>query len=268
MHYILNADNYISAISFGCDIECADGYCQEYTGGIPTGYTSLDAWYAAESEKLYRWKIVNGQLTVDADAVAPAPDKLPYAPAGYGLGGAVQYLSWADIDSYTERGWFNFTGSDVTFANITCSNGYLEVAGFNASWLTQKLHLIIGGGTNYTLMRDRINGVWGEWEWENPPMVPGFEYRTTERWNNKAIYAKCVDCGYMPRNDTKYVAHGVVSTATYTSVRMVFQYKGTACEAVKGGGDAINISEGNIKIVTNWSAGDYRVYAFLKYVKE
>lgn len=71
MHYILNADNYISAISFGCDIECADGYCQEYTGSVPPGYTSLDAWYVAEGEKLYRWKIVNGQLTLDVDAVAP-----------------------------------------------------------------------------------------------------------------------------------------------------------------------------------------------------
>ena len=71
MHYILNADNYISAVSFGCDIECADGYCQEYTGSVPPGYTSLDAWYAAEGEKLYRWKIVNDQLTLDVDAVAP-----------------------------------------------------------------------------------------------------------------------------------------------------------------------------------------------------
>lgn len=112
-----------------------------------------------------------------------------------------------------------------------------------------------------------INGLT---EWINPPMVLGTEYRTTERWNDKPVYTKCVDCGNMPASATKYVAHGVVSGATYVSVRLVFQYGDTACEVVKGGegDDVVNISGANIKIVCNWSAGNYQGYAFLKYVKD
>ena len=33
---------------------------------------------------------------------------------------------------------------------------------------------------------------WLEWEYANPPMEPGVEYRTTERWNGKAVYKKLV----------------------------------------------------------------------------
>lgn len=71
MRYITNADNYLVTVSFGGNVECEHGVCTEYTGGVPAGYTSLEAWYAEEVEKFYRWKIVNGQLTMDAGAAAP-----------------------------------------------------------------------------------------------------------------------------------------------------------------------------------------------------
>ena len=43
----------------------------------------------------------------------------------------------------------------------------------------------------------KTNGAW-VWEWVNPPMVPGVEYRTTERWNGSPVYCKVVDCGEIP----------------------------------------------------------------------
>ncbi len=52
MRYIVNANNYITAISFGCKIECQDDGCTEYTGSVPTGYTSLEDWYADEAERV------------------------------------------------------------------------------------------------------------------------------------------------------------------------------------------------------------------------
>lgn len=41
----------------------------------------------------------------------------------------------------------------------------------------------------------KTNNVWQPFEWENPPMVLGVEYRTTERYLGKPVYAKLVDCG-------------------------------------------------------------------------
>jgi hypothetical protein len=36
---------------------------------------------------------------------------------------------------------------------------------------------------------------WEPWEWVNPLMEIGIEYRTTERWMGKPVYTTLVDCG-------------------------------------------------------------------------
>ena len=72
MRYIADSDGYVKEVSFGADIVCNGQECTEYTGDVPTGYTSLEAWFLAEGEKLYRWKIVSGNLTLDSTAVAPS----------------------------------------------------------------------------------------------------------------------------------------------------------------------------------------------------
>ena len=71
MRYITNADNCLVSVSFGADIECAWGVCREYTGAVPSGYSSLEDWYTEEAEKLCRWKVVSGNLTLVAGAVVP-----------------------------------------------------------------------------------------------------------------------------------------------------------------------------------------------------
>ena len=40
-----------------------------------------------------------------------------------------------------------------------------------------------------------VPDVWNSWEWINPPMLLGTEYRTTERYLGKPVYAKLVDLG-------------------------------------------------------------------------
>lgn len=71
MRYIVNESNYITAVAFGCELACQGYECVEYTGSVPTGYTSLEDWYAGEGEQLHRWKVVDGELTQDSTATAP-----------------------------------------------------------------------------------------------------------------------------------------------------------------------------------------------------
>lgn len=56
---------------------------------------------------------------------------------------------------------------------------------------------------------DNGDGAWGEWEWFNPPMLLGVEYKTTERYLGKPVYYKIVDCGQIA--DNKQVEHGIVN---------------------------------------------------------
>lgn len=77
MRYIANSDGYLRQVSFGADIVCNDQECTQYTGAVPADYSSLEDWYRLEGEKLYRWKIVSGQLMLDSDAKAPRDTAYP-----------------------------------------------------------------------------------------------------------------------------------------------------------------------------------------------
>ena len=65
MRYILNNEGYIYDISFGADIYCELGNCTQYTGEIPSGYTSLEEWHDNELDRLNAWKVVDGNLLYD-----------------------------------------------------------------------------------------------------------------------------------------------------------------------------------------------------------
>lgn len=106
-------------------------------------------------------------------------------------------------------------------------------------------------------------------EWVNPPMELGTEYRTTERWNGKVVYMKCVNCGKMPVTSEKSIAHGIAGTPTFLSARVMAGLTGdTHFELTKCEGDSVKISGANVVIKTLWNAQDYQAYAFLKYVKD
>lgn len=83
MRYIADYETgQLLHVSFGADIECDGQGCTEYTGSVPEGYASLEAWYLAEVETLYRWKVVDGELTLDETAVAPEEQPLPISRGG------------------------------------------------------------------------------------------------------------------------------------------------------------------------------------------
>lgn len=71
MRYIINESNHVTAVTFGAGIVYNDYACVEYTGSVPPGWETLDDWYFDEGDKLWRWQIVDGDLTLDENAVAP-----------------------------------------------------------------------------------------------------------------------------------------------------------------------------------------------------
>lgn len=73
----------------------------------------------------------------------------------------------------------------------TGNYAYLETWGSSSGSRFQRLTTISGP----VAQRIRVNGAWTEWEWINPPMTSGVEYRTTERWNAQPVYCMTVNCG-------------------------------------------------------------------------
>jgi hypothetical protein len=56
-------------------------------------------------------------------------------------------------------------------------------------------------------------------EWINPPMIYGNEYRTTERWNGKAVYTKMIYGGAFPTSGNMDVRLGELSDMPYAPFR-------------------------------------------------
>ena len=124
-----------------------------------------------------------------------------FAPAGYGLGTtSVLLTSKDDLNTVRSNGWYYWNNNDKP-VNVptTPATTYLQAM---RVWTT-------AGGTCYQELVD-ISGstyqgckmqrtIYGtnvfEWEWINPPMMLGYEYRTTERWNGKPVYTKLLDFG-------------------------------------------------------------------------
>lgn len=59
---------------------------------------------------------------------------------------------------------------------------------------------VVGSQTVYKLHRELYAGTWLDWAWENPPKSLGVEYRTTERWNSKAVYTILANIGALPNS--------------------------------------------------------------------
>lgn len=62
-------------------------------------------------------------------------------------------------------------------------------------------------GVYHASKKRLLNGTWLPWEYDNPPLALGVEYRTTERYLGKSVYVKQVSCGTL--SDGKEVEHGI-----------------------------------------------------------
>lgn len=133
------------------------------------------------------------------------PWKIAVAPAGYGLGETSKHAT--DMNTCIVHGWYWMNSST---ANVPdgFQYGSCFVRTRTANQITQFLydHLGFTGVGGYKMIRSSTDGgaTWTE-EWENPPMILGVEYRTTKRYNGKALYVIRADVGTLPNSKSRSV---------------------------------------------------------------
>lgn len=124
------------------------------------------------------------------------------APGGYGFGERPKKIDDPDRLSGTVDGVYHFASEDHPIEGIASGllihyqGNFLTVSSFC------RQILYAGIGSYSRLERIYANG-WKHWEWVNPPMILGTEYRTTERYLGKPVYVKVVDCGNCPESGHK-----------------------------------------------------------------
>ena len=156
------------------------------------------------------------------------------APGGFGYGEDKRFNSWDDNDGSKLESYLDslldgtdkiirFTGlsdypSNILSGNggwadiVLCNNGSIFVEWCGPTYITAGTSI----GMQKAYKKRLVDGTWLPWEYDNPPMIPGEEYRTTERYLGKPVYVKTVDFGALPNASNKFV--GIESGASIIRV--------------------------------------------------
>ena len=127
------------------------------------------------------------------------PESIGAAPGGFGLGGRAKWLTDADdVNTISESGWYAWDSPHTpkNAINLAWSNIMrvdAQNAAVNAKTIYGVAENLIGAAI---VARNMTYGSHiSDWEYENPPMTFGVEYRTTERHLGKPVYVRLVDLG-------------------------------------------------------------------------
>lgn len=121
------------------------------------------------------------------------PESIGAAPGGFGLGGGSKMLTPDDdLNNIWEAGWYTWDAAPKNAPTVGgslipyCSMNVLNKGS------AYNIHQIVYTFEGYEIHRYYDGGkqTWSEWAWVNPPMMVGIEYRTTEYYFGKPVYAK------------------------------------------------------------------------------
>lgn len=242
----------------------------------PGKYLSARMGKKLNEDKVPTTRTVN-KKPLSADIELTASD-VGAAPAGFGLG-ETQGRTIVDLNTITTIGFYQTVGDSTKNA----PDRYMEYSALlvqrRANHVYQTLYCADGYQSTEMAMRYSADAgaTWGEWEWVNPPMEVGVDYRTTERWMGKPVYTRLIDFEALPNNseksatfymDYKYTIvsiDGVVRGEGLDEYGMVKEFDIHACPYVK---EVASLQLNNkITIKTNGDATKYNAKIVLKYTK-
>ena len=190
------------------------------------------------------------------------------APDGYGLGANTARLITDGNDALV-GGWFYWGNIDT---NLPFTYGHMRVdprlSGSNGQILMQTAYS--DGYPGCVAQRKMIDGAFKPWEWVNPPMQLGVEYRTTERWSGRPVYKKNVDFGTLPTGTTKAVSIGaenIRDVAIDLSLSYCRSDYGQNVLPITSYITGVEVVSGSIKLTTNSAAPSKTCNICVKYTK-
>lgn len=194
---------YTSAYS-GEEIDAA---VKKVSEGLAGGVTSFNGRTGAVKPQAGDYNATQIPVSGEPEAETVAAALSNKAPAGFGLGTSnPRHID--DANNALESGWYYLDASTLNGPESAEYSNVMLVLTRNSNPQTVQVSFNVTD-LAFELRRVCTNGVWSPWEWVNPPMQLGVEYRTTEHHNNKSVYKKHVNTGALSAGTSKSVAHGV-----------------------------------------------------------
>lgn len=159
-------------------------------------YDRLDVVTYEGYPYLAKSNVPSGNLPTDELYWMPLLTGLDFAPGGYGLGTTGTYC--ANANNANKSGWY---GVDTNTTNIPSgAAGAMFAKTLSTKNGTDIYQTVTSGVTVIQRYYSSWAAAWQPWEYVNPPMQPGVEYCTTERYNGKPVYTML--CAYAPSTIT------------------------------------------------------------------
>ena len=149
------------------------------------------------------------------------------APGGFGLGTEPADAE-GDANNAISTGWYQVQGANTPSAGIWWDIFVISSlkAGFAGGYSVKQFAFDRYGSSSENgscfLFRSKAGGgEWSPWEWVNPPMGVGVEYRTIERYQDAAVYKKLdISGNILWRKDGESQWH-LLSSAGYVAAATV-----------------------------------------------
>lgn len=93
--------------------------------------------------------------------------------------------------------WRGIIAVTTSTAVLPSDNWQFEISKINAA------AKIVARNGFYTVYRSFDGAAFGQWVWENPPLVLGQEYLLAESFDNRQVYTKAVSFGTLPNAGEK-----------------------------------------------------------------
>lgn len=191
------------------------------------------------------------------------------APAGYGVGEVnLRTVTLDDLDSLRHGSGLYFvdnrnTGRELN--NIQFNYAFLRVSSDNSDYnTTQELFPI--ASTTRLVRTTKSEIEWNEWECDNPPLLVGMEYRTTERYEGKPVYVRAgsytftADFGDVSTVSNIVISLGYINATKILRTELAFSASGTTdrtytlpMAAANGGSLMVNtaLHNGGLVLIAN-----------------
>lgn len=205
------------------------------------------------------------------------------APAGYGYGGTVidtntiSTTTEAELETILTQMLSQMAAYEAKQIRFKCSAlGDWSFCGtlFKTGDYYGSMNAFAGyRDTVIRVSKSFFNSEWCPIEWDNPLMLENKEYRTTERWNGKAVYTKVINCGKMPNNTNANIG-GLTTSMTVIDYDVVMVKPGLSIKlpyfdanGVMQARAVCNTNSSVIQILTKSDLSSYTGYATIKYTK-
>ena len=216
---------------------------------------------------------VTPQTLTDAQKTQ-ARANIAAAPDGFGLGnGSVTLTSSDNLDNVTGNGWY-YWGSSVPANAPTLIHAYSS-PGYCGMFMIGSSQIVVSfNARNNMAMRSENNEGWTPWEYINPTLKIGVEYRTTERYQEKPVYTRLVDFGSFPNSTQKdvqipeegFYAQNVCIDFTKSVVTYPNDTR-TSILPFKNGITEISVNNACVRVTTSSDLSRASGYICVKYTK-